>query len=502
MSNSVIQRMHAFEAREALSAGRMTAQALLEAAIDQVRRLNPAVNALVIDNFAQALECAKTLDKQALSAQEQAALHGLPVAIKDIQGIAGLPTTWGSPELENALASEDSPIVARIRRAGGVLLGKTNVPEKSIGANTVNPLFGATGNPYAPELTCGGSSGGSAVAVATAMAMLATGSDHGGSLRIPACFSGVVGMRPTPGMVPNEQRNFPHTNYAVQGPMARCVRDVALLLSVIAERDENSKQDPMVFPFDSSVFANPAPAELRGLRVGYTEDLGGVTVSQAVRSEFRNRVELLRPLVASCTPCTLDLSRAPAADWHLRQELFAAAYAHEAHTWTKAVNPNVRATYESAIATPMQDIAAAKKLQLELTRHMAEVSADFDVVIAPGVSIPPFPWRQLNPTHIDGKKVETYMAWLELTAALTVVGHPVIALPCGLDAQGLPFGIQVIGAMYQDLELLSNAIALEGAFAQDERLRAPTPDEAWLADQDAGCRTDGRRVQANFTGRG
>ena len=150
----------------------------------------------------------------------------------------------------------------------------------------------------------------------------------------------------------------------------------------------------------------------------------------------------------------------------------------------------------------MQDIAAAKKLQLELTRHTAAAAAEFDVVIAPGVSIPPFPWRQLNPTRIDGKKVDTYMAWLELTAALTVVGHPVIALPAGLDAQGLPFGIQVVGGMYQDLELLSHAIALEGAFAQDERLRAPAPNEAWLAGQDPGCQTQGKRVQANFTGRG
>jgi len=303
-------------------------------------------------------------------------------------------------------------------------------------------------------------------------------------------------------MVPNEQRNFPHTNYAVQGPMARCVRDVALLLSVIAERDAQSKQDPMVFPFDASVFANPTPTALGDLRVGYTEDLGGVLVSQAVRSEFRKRIELLRPLVGSLSPCSVDLCKAPAVDWHLRQELFAAAYAHEAKGWTDAVNPNVRATYESAIATPMQDIAAAKKVQLELTRHMAESCADFDVVITPGVSIPPFPWRQLNPTHIDGKPVETYMAWLELTAALTVVGHPVIALPCGLDAQGLPFGIQVVGDRYKDADLLSHAIALEDAFAQDERLRAPMPDEVWLADQEAGCRTDGRRVQANFTGRG
>ena len=491
--------MNAFEARAALAAGDLTATELLRASVLKWQTLNGAVNAVVCDNFNQAREQAVALDEQTAVGHPQGPLHGLPVAIKDIQSIAGLPTTWGSPELAEAVAEEDSPIVARIRRAGGILVGKTNVPEKSIGANTVNPLFGATGNPYDPTLTCGGSSGGSAVAVATGMAMLATGSDHGGSLRIPACFSGVVGMRPTPGMVPNEQRNFPHTNYAVQGPMACCVRDVALLLSVIAERDATSKLDPMVFPFDASVFASPKPIELSALRVGYSEDLGGVTVSQAVRTEFRQRVELLRPLVGSLTACELDLRRAPKVDWHLRQELFAAAYGTDAKNWSDDVNPNVRATYESAIATPMQDIAAAKKRQLELSRHMAECCADFDVVIAPGVSIPPFPWRELNPTQIDGKKVETYMSWLELTASLTVVGHPVVALPCGLDALGLPFGIQVIGSVFEDYELLRCAIALEDAFAQDERLRAPRPDEDWLMRQDAGCQTDGRRVQANFT---
>jgi len=493
--------IQAVEARAALASGGLTAQSFVEASIAQIERINPAVNALVIDNFKAAREQARTLDEQASGGVPQGALHGLPVAIKDIQSIAGLPTTWGSVELRDAQAETDSPIVARIRRAGGVLLGKTNVPEKSIGANTVNPLFGATGNPYAPELTCGGSSGGSAVAVATAMVPLATGSDHGGSLRIPACFSGVVGMRPTPGMVPNEQRTFPHTNYAVQGPMARSVRDVALLLSVIAERDTQSRQDPMVFPFDVTQFADPPRTELSAMRVGYSEDLGGVMVSEAVRAEFRARIELLRPLVRSCAPCAVDLRTAPAVDWHLRQELFAATYAQEAEHWDDLVNPNLRATYESAITTPMQDIAKAKKQQLELSRHMAEQYSDYDVVISPGVSIPPFPWRQLNPSHIDGKPVATYMAWLELTAALTVVGHPVVALPCGLDARGLPFGIQVVGRAFEDCELLSNAIALEDAFAQDDRLCAPRPDESWLAGQDVGCRDDGRQVQAQYTGK-
>lgn len=485
-------------ARAALTSGTLTASELLESCIGQAERVDPVVNALVIPAFSTARAAAQAADA-AQDADAARPLHGLPVAIKDIQNMAGQPTTWGSTDLRDAIAAEDSPIVARIRRAGGVLIGKTNVPEKSIGANTVNPLFGATGNPYAPERTCGGSSGGSAVALAARMAPLATGSDHGGSLRIPACYSGVVGMRATPGMVPNEQRGLPQTNYAVQGPMARTVQDAALLLSVIAQRDAASRLDPMVFPYEAHTLAQLEPPALAGLRIGVTPDLGGVLVSDAVRDEFAQRCSAIVDLGVQCGPCTVDLTAAPQVDWHLRQELFAAAYAQEAQHWGPEVNPNVRATYESAIATPMQDIAKAKQTQLALTRHMASMFDHFDVVIAPGVSILPFPWQTLNPQSIDGTPVHNYMAWLELTAALTVVGHPVVTLPCGLDAQGTPFGIQLIGPMFEDRRLLSIALALESAFADHPQLSAPSPDFAWLAEQDAGCKTLGRDVQARHS---
>ena len=489
----------AVEARDAIATGELTATALLEDCISQITALNPIVNCLVNSDLAAARETAATADARVAEGAGTGPLHGVPIAIKDIQDVAGLPTTWGSPELEHAVAVDDSPIVARVRRAGAVIIGKTNVPQNSIGANTVNPLFGATGNPYAPERTCGGSSGGSAVALATRMAPLATGSDHGGSLRIPACYSGVVGMRPTPGIVPNEQRGFPQTNYAVQGPMGRSVADVALLLSVIAERDTASRRDPMVFPYDTGQLAGLPAVDLTKLRVGYSSDLGGVLVSAEVKQQFAERIERIRQLLPNCASASLNLQRAPGVDWHLRQELFAAAYADTAESWNelgRVVNPNVRATYESAIATPMQHIAGAKKLQLELIRHTAAQFDDFDVLITPGVSIPPFPWQQLNPATIDGKPVENYMAWLELTAAFSVVGHPVVTLPCGLDNQGMPFGIQLIGPMYHDRQLLGVARALEVAFAQHRELSAPHPDYSWLAQQNAHCRTLGKEVRA------
>jgi amidase len=359
----------------------------------------------------------------------------------------------------------------------------------------VNRLFGATGNPFDVALTCGGSSGGSAVAVATHMAPLATGSDHGGSLRIPACYCGVVGYRATPGVVPNERRTTTQTNYSVQGPMARTVADTALLLSVIARRSNATRRDPMVFPLDAASFVRLDPQDLSSLRIGVTADLGGVLVSASIRRTFADRVERLRRLVGACEWVPVDLSQAPGVDWHVRQDLFVSQYHRAAQSWDAGFNPNIRATYESALRTPMADIAAARRLQMELYQQFAAIYDDYDLVICPGVSIPPFPWTDLNPQRIDDAPVENYMAWLALTSSITVVGHPVVALPCGRDENGTPFGIQVIGSMYGDHGLLRAAQALEQAFAADPVLARPTPDFEQLAKTTSQCRTLGRTVQ-------
>ncbi len=489
-------QLNAVEARRLIGAGELSPVQLLEDCIAQIEAVDGAVNAMVIRCDAQARHDAQAAEAAVRSGAALGPLHGLPVAIKDIQDVAGLPTTYGSADFRNSVARADAGIVARIRAAGGIVIGKTNVPEMSIGANTVNRLFGATGNPFDVTLTCGGSSGGSAVAVASQMAPLATGSDHGGSLRIPACYCGVVGYRATPGVVPNERRTTVHTNYSVQGPMARTVADTALLLSVIAQRSSGTRRDPMAFPLDASAFANLAPLDLRTLRVAVTTDLGGVLVSQSVRRTFAERVTRLARLVGVCDWHAIDLQRAPAVDWHLRQDLFVTQYSHQAKSWDAGFNPNVRATYDSALATPMADIAEARRAQMELYQQFNAIYDDYDVVICPGVSVAPFPWQHLNPPEIDGEPVANYMAWLALTASITVVGHPVVALPCGRDANGTPFGIQVIGAMYGDHALLRVAQALEAAFAGNPSTARPVPDFTRLAATQSDCRTRGRLIGA------
>ena len=470
-----LTELGACDAVAALESGAVTARQLVDAALERIDRVNGTVNAIVTLAADRACAEADAVDVARARGEPVGVLGGLPVAIKDNQRTEGIRTTLGSPLHEHDVPDADAGIVARIRAEGGIVLGKTNIPEFSIGANTVNRLFGATGNPFAPERTCGGSSGGSAVAVAAGMTPLATGSDHGGSLRIPASYCGVVGYRASPGIVPNEERTTTQTHYSLQGPIARTVEDAALLLSVIADRSGTARLDPMAFPFDAASFRNLDMVDLSGVRVATSADLGGVLVSDEVRGLFAQRVEQVSGLFATCTPSDIDLTDAPAVDWHLRQDVFVSQYSERVGAWDDGVNPNVLATFNSALETPMAAIADARRRQVELYRSFAQIFDAHDILLLPGVSVPPFPWRHANPQEIDGEPVENYMAWLALTAALTVVGHPVVALPCGLDEQGTPFGIQVVGPMYGDHRLLSVARALEVAFAADPRTARPVP---------------------------
>lgn len=462
-----------------MAAGELSSTALVESCLGRIDEVDPKVNAMVTVAAERALAEAGEIDRQLAigeSADEARPLLGLPVAIKDLQATAGVRTTLGSAQFADNIPDADAAIVAKIRAAGGIVIGKTNIPERSIGANTVNRLFGATGNPFNPELTCGGSSGGSAVAMATDMAPLATGSDHGGSLRIPAAYCGAVGFRATPGVVPFEERVMTQTFYSVQGPMARTVDDTALLLSVIASRKvEGSRSDPMAFPLDAPGLARLDHVELSQLRIGVSEDLGGVLVSAEVREQFRRRVDWLADRGAQCMDVDVDLTDAIEVDWNVRADIFATYYHAEAATWDDGFNPNIKASYAKALATPLADIAKARHRQMELVRHFQTALNNLDLLICPVVSVQPFPWTELYPAEVDGAPIENYMAWLALTAAVTVVGHPAVALPAGVDSRGLPFGLQLVGPAYSDHRLLSAARAVEQAWIGTEFAR-PAPD--------------------------
>jgi len=482
----------ATEARRLIGTKQLSPTELLQSCIEQIEAIDPAVNAMVVRAYERARTEAKAAEAAIMRGDSLGALHGLPIAIKDIQATEGIRTTYGSSYLEHNVPTADDDIVATIRSAGGIVIGKTNIPEMSIGANTVNRLFGATGNPFDVSRTCGGSSGGAAAAIACNMVPLATGSDHGGSLRIPACYCGVVGYRATPGIVPAEKRTITQTFYSVQGPVARTVEDAAVLLSVLAER--RNRRDPMAFPLDAAALGRLAPTDVSKLRVAVSADLGGVLVSEATRRIFKERVARFASYPAKLEWYDIDLRDAPMVDWHLRSDIFVAQYHRDIANYDEGFNPNIRRTYDAALGMSMEAIAKARRRQMELYQRFQAIFDDFDLLICPGTSVSPFPWRDLNPREIDGKLVENYMAWLGLTASITVVGHPVVALPCGTDELQLPFGIQLIGPSYGDRSLLSAARALEQLFSADPKLSRPVPDFSKLRDKPSDCRTEGVKV--------
>ena len=466
-----LAQLTATQAASQIHSGEISPLELVNACIAQIEAANPSVNAVVTTCFDRAREEARALEGRGQGSLPP--LAGIPVLIKDNQLTEGVATTLGSPIHRDRVPTEDAGIVKRLRAAGAIVLGKTNIPEFSIGANTKNPLFGTTCNPFDTNLTCGGSSGGSAVAVAANMAPIATGSDHGGSLRIPASYCGVFGYRASPGVVPNEERTIPSTHYSLQGPIARSVEDVSLMLSVIADRGLGGSRDPMAFPLDATQFRTLDDIDPGQLRVAVSADLGGLLVSEANQKAFGRRVEEFSSLFKTCDWHDISLADAPGVDWLLRQDVFATQYFDQADNWPAEMNPNVLATYNTALQTPMVDIAGARRQQLELIRKCHYLFDEYDLLIIPGMSVPPFPHEQLYPELIDGKPVENYMGWLGLTASLTVVGNPVIMVPAGLDDGGLPFGLQIVGPMHGDHKLLSAAHQIEHAFQQMDLLRRP-----------------------------
>src|SRR4051812_36567457 len=314
----------AVELRRLIGSRQLSPVELMDACIARIEAINPAINAIAATDFERARDSARAAEADVMRGAELGPLHGLPLGVKDLQDTAGLLTTYGNAGLRGNVPAHDNALVARLRAAGAIVTAKTNVPDMGAGANTRNPVWGATGNPFDPALNAGGSSGGSAAALAIDLLPIATGSDTGGSLRIPVALCGVVGLRPSPGLVANDARALGWSVISVLGPMGRNVEDTALLLSASVGVDA---RDPLSHAAAPEAFWPIAPADLSRLRVGYSEDFGLCIVDPEVRRVFRSRVDAIRPLVASCEPVDLGLGDADRAFDVLRAEAFLAAYA-------------------------------------------------------------------------------------------------------------------------------------------------------------------------------
>ena len=451
---------------------------LLASCIARIEALDPAVNAIAAKAYGRARTEANAAEAAVLSGAPLGPLHGLPIGIKDLQDTEGVLTTHGSPLYRSHVPARDSAQVALVRSAGAIVTAKTNVPEFGAGANSRNPVWGATGNPFDPSLIAGGSSGGSAVALACDMLPLCTGSDTGGSLRIPAAICGVVGFRPSPGLVPMDGRQLGWTPISVIGPMGRTVADTRMLFAAQLGVDS---RDPLSRPLDPVAAATGRLADLGRMRIAWTTDFGQCPVSSEIRTVMRRRMAAMRHLFRAADEITFDLGEADRCFDVVRALNFVARYKETYERDRNQLGPNIRANYEMGSAMSLADAAWAHAEQTRIFRRFQANFQDYDLVMAPTTPVSPFPWTQLYLAELEGKKLKNYYHWLALTYVMTLVTNPSIALPCGRDDHGMPFGLQVVGRFGGDIELLDTAEALERAFARITGLSRPVPDAAALS---------------------
>jgi amidase len=449
-------------AREMVAAVRgrqISARELLELHLARIAERNPQLNAIVSLDEERARAGADAADAATARGDDLGPLHGLPFAFKDTHDVAGWRTTYGSPLFADHVPDTDELIVERIRAAGAVTIGKTNVPEFAAGSHTFNTVFGTTLNPVDPTRSAGGSSGGAACALRTGMVPLADGSDMGGSLRNPASFCGVVGLRPSLGRVPSWPTDNLWETTSTSGPLARNVDDLALLLSVIAGPDARV---PTALADPGASFAAPDDVALRGLRVALSPDLGGLI---EVDTEVRRVVEASGASLAAAGAVVEyaqpDLAEADDTFRTLRAWLFQAGLGEllAAHpdSFKTSLADNIRAGASLSGA----DIARGYTQRTALAERMRLFFGSYDVLLLPTSQVPPFPADQEFPHDINGRPMTTYLDWMRSAYVITVTGCPAISVPAGETAGGLPVGVQLVVPFGYDARLLGIARAFE-----------------------------------------
>ncbi|HET9841154.1 MAG TPA: amidase [Nocardioides sp.] len=449
-------------AREMVGAIRdrtISARELLELHLHRIAERNPELNAIVSLDEERARTGAAAADEATARGDRIGPLHGLPFAFKDTHDVAGWRTTYGSPLYADHVPDVDELVVERIRAAGAVTIGRTNVPEFATGSHTFNTVFGTTLNPVDPTRSAGGSSGGAACALRAGMVPLADGSDMGGSLRNPASFCGVVGLRPSLGRVPS----WPAANYwetlSVSGPLARTVDDLALLLSVIAGPDDRV---PTALGDPGSGFAAPPEVPLAGLRVALSPDLGGLLeVDAEVRRVVEEAGSSLADAGAAVELASPDLAEAEDTFRTLRAWLFQAAFGALLAEHPDAFKPSLADNIRAGEGLTGADVARAYEQRTALSERMRLFFTSYDVLVLPTSQVPPFPADQEYPHDINGRAMATYLDWMRSAYLITATGCPAISVPAGQTADGLPIGVQIVAPFGADARLLGVARAFE-----------------------------------------
>jgi amidase len=441
----------------------ISARELLELHLSRIAERNPQLNAIVSLDEERARAGAAAADEATARGGDLGPLHGLPFAFKDTHDVAGWRTTYGSPLFADHLPDTDELVVERIRAAGVVPLGKTNVPEFAAGSHTFNPVFGTTLNPVDPTRSAGGSSGGAACALRAAMVPLADGSDMGGSLRNPASFCGVVGLRPSLGRVPSWPTDNLWETTSTSGPLARNVGDLALLLSVLAGPDARV---PTALGEPGATFAPPVEGSLAGLRVALSTDLGGLL---EVDAEVGRVVDAAGGVFATggahVDAAYPDLGEADEAFRTLRAWSFQAGFGDLLAAHPGGIKQSLADNVRAGEGLTGADVARAYAQRTALSERMRRFFESYDVLVLPTSQVPPFPAEQEYPTEINDRPMTSYLDWMRSCYVITVTGCPAISVPAGETSTGLPVGVQIVAPFGRDRPLLGVAAAFEAAVA-------------------------------------
>lgn len=460
MSTNELCFLTATELATQIRTKQLSATEVMEAHLAQIEQVNPKVNAIVTLLPELALAGAQAADKALARGDAVGPLHGLPIAHKDLVATKGIRTTQGSPIFKDHIPDVDDLIIERLRHGGAITIGKTNTPEFGAGSQTFNEVFGATLNPYDTTKTCGGSSGGAAVALACGMIPIADGSDTGGSLRNPANFCNIVGFRPSPGRVPSWPKAMGWFPISVQGPMARTVQDVALMLTALAGPDPRA---PIALAEPGARFAQSLARDFSGTRIAWSRDLGSFPVDPRVTAAIDSQRATFAALGCQVEDGQPDFRDADEVFKVLRAWAFELSFTDLIERHRDQIKQTVIWNAEEGQKLTGPQLSRAEMKRTMLYHRVREFMETYEYLILPVSQVPPFPVTQEYITEINGVAMETYIDWMKSCYFITVTGLPAVSMPCGFTPEGLPVGVQIVGRHQDDFGVLQLAYAFQEA---------------------------------------
>jgi amidase len=460
-SDKALTRKSAVELAALMASRAVSPVEVLEAHLAAIAQINPGLNAVVTLAADAARTAARRADAAIMAGEPLGPLHGLPLGIKDVTHTAGIRTTFGSPLFKDFVPDEDAEVVRRLKAAGGIVLAKTNTPEFATGANTVNAVFGATRNPWNPALSPAGSSGGSAAAVATGMLPLAQGTDFGCSVRIPAAFCGIVGIRPTPGLTPNHPMPLAWDGGQVHGPLARTAEDAALMLDAMVGF---SRLSPISVapPWRSAREIVAATVDARDLRIAYAGDIAGIGVDAEIDAICRTAARRLQDAGAKVEEIAFDVSdgrdpyQAWRAAWMVGQQFANLARLEE-------FGENLKGNVKRGLRVTALDLAAAEATKVEVFHRFRTLFERFDLLLTPAAPVKPYPVELNFPAEINGRAFDNYVDWIAPAFLVTLVSLPAGSVPAGKTGDGLPVGLQIVAPRFEEPRILSVAKLVQEA---------------------------------------